>query len=84
MTTIQIQDALHSTRSHEASPSPGVAHGIYSMRNRSQTSVNLHRSRSRSLSRAATERRSVDVEDGAGLRQEGDFKQKQVYALNRL
>lgn len=79
MTTIQIQEDLHRAGTHDDLQSPGIAHGIYSMR--SNTSVAGHsntrkRGFSRTLPRTATGR--SDVESDAGLQQESDYKQKQV------
>ena len=79
MTTIHIQDDLHPVRTHDDLHSPGVAHGIYSMR--TNTSFTGHanarkRGFSRPLPRTATGR--SDVESDGGLQQESDYKQKQV------
>lgn len=82
MATIQIQDPIRPTR--EDLPPPGTAHGIYSMRSPSTGSFPR---RTRSFSRTATDRRShkeQDVEEDAGLQQESDFKQKQVFTGGTL
>lgn len=73
MATIRIAETLHPTRSRD---SASVAGGVYPIR-----AVSLERSRTRSRSRDARSRLSdlkdPEVED-AGLRQDGDFKKKQV------
>lgn len=70
MATIQIAETLRPTRSHNS----GVGGGVYPIR-----AVSLERSRTRSRSRDA---RSSDLKDpeaeDAGLRQDGDFKKRQV------
>jgi KUP system potassium uptake protein len=72
MATIRIAETLRPTRSRD-SVSVG---GVYPIR-----AVSLERSRTRSRSRDARSRLSdlkdPEVED-AGLRQDGDFKKKQV------
>ena len=87
MTTIQIQDSIQPSRSRENTSNLGIAHGIYSMRTASQASFPLDRHRTRTASRNATDRRSYngeDVEEDAGLRQESDFKQKQIFSGSKL
>jgi KUP system potassium uptake protein len=72
MATIQIAETLRPTRSTNS----GVGGGVYPIR-----AVSLERSRTRSRSRDARSRvselKDPDGED-AGLRQDGDFKKKQV------
>jgi len=71
MATIRIAEELRPTRSQT-----GVGGGVYPIR-----AASLERSRTRSRSRDARSRLS-DLKDSAdeeaGLRQDGDFKKKQV------
>lgn len=73
MATIRIAEELRPTRSNTAA---GVGGGVYPIRDHS-----IERSRTRSRSRDARSRLS-DLKDPeteeAGLRQDGDFKKKQV------
>jgi KUP system potassium uptake protein len=71
MATIRIAEARRPTTSDS-----GVAGGVYPIR-----AASLERSRTRSRSRDARNRLSDLKEqeaEGAGLRQDGDFKKKQV------
>jgi KUP system potassium uptake protein len=74
MATIQIAETLRPTRSHNSGV--GLGGGVYPIR-----AVSLERSRTRSRSRDARSRisdlKDPEAED-AGLRQDGDFKKKQV------
>jgi KUP system potassium uptake protein len=74
MATIRIAETLRPTRSRDSVSGAG---GVYPIR-----AVSLERSRTRSRSRDARSRLSdlkdPEVED-AGLRQDGDFKKKQVF-----
>ncbi|KAH0534038.1 hypothetical protein FGG08_007363 [Glutinoglossum americanum] len=83
-TTIRIADTIHPTRSGGSS---GVAGGVYSMRNVSGVSLERRSTRGRS----SIDRRSLRSGDNegaededSGLRQAGDFKQRQVFTGKTL
>jgi len=75
MATIRIADEIHPVRTNDGTSS-ALAGGVYPIR--SPSLVDLRATRSRSV-----ERRGVRLNDNAhddeGLRQEGDFKKKQVW-----
>ena len=76
--TIHIQEPRGRTTTADDLQSPPVAHGIYAMRNHTN-SFTLDRSRTRSFSRTSTIRRqNTEWDAEAGIMQEGDFKEKQV------
>ncbi|KAN0122207.1 potassium transporter [Hyaloscypha variabilis] len=76
MSTIRIAEELRPTRS-QTQTQTGVGGGVYPIR-----AASLERSRTRSRSRDARSRLS-DLKDSAteeaGLRQDGDFKKRQVF-----
>lgn len=75
MATVRIADGIHPIRSNDGTSS-ALAGGVYPIRTPSL--VDLRATRSRSV-----ERRGVRLHDyghdDEGLRQEGDFKKKQVW-----
>jgi KUP system potassium uptake protein len=72
MATIRIAETLRPTRSHDSAVT--AAGGVYPIR-----AVSIERSRTRSRSRSRLSDLKDPESEGAGLRQEGDFKKKQVF-----
>ncbi|KAK0118864.1 hypothetical protein ONS96_011944 [Cadophora gregata f. sp. sojae] len=75
MATIRIADEIHPIRTNDGTSS-ALAGGVYPIRNPSL--VDLRATRSRSVERRGV-RLNDNVHDDGGLRQEGDFKKKQVF-----
>ena len=80
-TTIRIDDTIRPTRSNENGSSSGVNNGIYYMRSVSRTSLDKRSSRGR---KGSIDHRSLHdpaEDEDSGLRQTGDYKQRQVSLL---
>ncbi|KAH7417012.1 potassium transporter-domain-containing protein [Cadophora sp. MPI-SDFR-AT-0126] len=75
MATIRIADEIHPIRSNDGTSS-ALAGGVYPIR--SPSLVDLRATRNRSLERRGVKLNDNGDDDG-GLRQEGDFKKKQVF-----
>ena len=90
-TTIQFDDTIRPTRSHGGGSASGVAvgvaGGVYPMRTLSRGSSG-GRSRRRRGSVDRHSMKSGDVEaaedEDSGLRQAGDYKERQVYLPPRI
>lgn len=83
-TTIRIEDALRPVRSHDNSSSAG---GVYNLRNISGTSLDrrTHYPKARRSQASGSNAESgTNDEEGAGLRQASDYKQKQVFSTTQL
>lgn len=74
MATIRIADAIHPIRTNDGTSS-ALAGGVYPIRN---PSLDLRNTRSRSVERRGVRIGEHDGHGDEGLRQEGDFKKKQV------
>lgn len=82
-TTIRIEDALRPVRSRENNASAG---GVYNLRNLSRTSVDRRTTYPRAR-RNQTGNNNAEAgapDEGAGLRQAGDYKQKQIFTGTQL
>ena len=82
MATIRIADVNGPTRPEKPDrpDSSGIGGGVYPMR-----ATSIERTRTRSRSRDARSRHSdhKDAEEDAGLRQDGDFKKRQVSLIRK-
>ena len=74
MATIRIADGIHPIRTNDGTSS-ALAGGVYPIRNQS---LDLRKVRSRSVERHGVKIGEADESGDEGLRQEDDFKKRQV------
>ena len=83
--TIRIEDAIRPVRSHEnnAQASSG---GVYNLRNLSRASIDRRTTypRARRTRTGDNNAEAGTTDEGAGLRQVSDYKQKQVFTGTQL
>lgn len=82
-TTIRIEDTLRPVRSRDKNTSAG---GVYNLRNLSGTSLDRRTTypRARRSQASGSNAEAGTTDEGAGLRQASDYKQKQVFSGTQL